>query len=103
MSSLFRLLNSEGKLVKVSLKVLRGYPVIHADDRSLEQTPEALDTHGVDVAVHEGLEMADGFMPTITGGGTVALELIGNEQIGIEANAGIDEWAERFGLSVSKG
>lgn len=57
--SIVPIIKPEDKLVEVGLKVLSGHSVIHANDCPFEQTPEALNAHSMDVAVHERPGMAD--------------------------------------------
>jgi len=74
--------------------------VIDADNCSLEQAPEVLDTHYVDVSIDERLGMADSFMLSVASGLSVALEFIGDKQFGIDTNEGIKEWGERIDFEV---
>jgi len=82
------------------LQVLGGDPMVDTDDRSLEQAPEVLHAHCMDVSVDEGLGMADSFMPSATSCLGVALEFIGDEQFGADTNESIEEWGERIGFEV---
>ena len=88
------------KLIQVNLKVFGGHTMINTDDCSLEQTPEVLDAHCMDIAVDEGFGMTYDFMSSTTGGFGITLEFVGNKQFGIDANEGIKERGERFSLEV---
>ena len=94
------MIEAEGKLIQIRLEILGGYAVIDADNCSLEQAPEVLDTHCVDVSIDERLGMANGFMLSVTSGLGVTLEFIGDKQFGIDTNEGIKEWGERIGFEV---
>jgi len=90
----------EDEFIEIDLKVFSGYSMVDSDDRSLEQTPEVLHAHRVDVSVDERLGMTDGFMPSTTSGLGIALEFVGYEQFGTDANEGIKERSERIGFEV---
>ena len=90
----------EDELVQVGLEVFGRDAMIDADNCSLEQTPEVLDTHCMNVSIDEGLGMADGFMLSVTSGLGVTLEFIGDKQFSIDTNEGIKEWGERIGFEV---
>jgi|AntAceMinimDraft_16_1070373.scaffolds.fasta_scaffold46210_2 hypothetical protein len=49
------MIESEDELVDVGLQVLGGDAMVDSNDRSLEQAPEVLHTHCMDVSVDEGL------------------------------------------------
>jgi len=59
----------EHELVQVGLQMLGADSVVDADDRPLEQRPEALNPHRMHVSVHEGLGMGDGFVSSTASGG----------------------------------
>ena len=94
------IVESEDEFVEIDLKVLCGDAMVDSDDRSLEQAPEVLHAHCMDVAVDECLGMTDGFMPSTTSGLSIALEFIGNEQFSADTNEGIKERGERIGFEV---
>ncbi len=94
------IVESENKLIQIGLEILSGHTMINTDDCSLEQTPEVLDAHCVDIAVDEGFGMTYDFMSSTTGGLGIALEFIGNKQFGIDADESIEERGKRFSFEV---
>ena len=90
----------ENKLIEIDLKVFSRYAMIHADNRPLEQAPEVLHAHRVDVSVDERLGMADGFVPSTTSGLGIALKFVGYEQFSTDTNESIKKRGERIGFEV---
>jgi len=74
--------------------------MIDPDNRSLEQTPEVLHAHCVDVSVDECFGVADSCVLSLTSGLLIALEFIGDEQFGTDTDKGVEERGQRLGLEV---
>lgn len=82
------------------MQVLGGHAVIDTNDCTLEQAPEALDSHGMNVSVYESLGVAYRSMSSTASSGLVALEFIGDKQLSIDASEGVKERGKRFGFEV---
>ena len=84
----------EYEFIQVGLEVFGGHSVIDADDCSLEQAPEAFNTHGMDVSVHERPGMAHSGVGIASGSSLVALEFIGAEEFSVSADDGIEHFSK---------
>jgi len=91
---------SEDELIEVGLEVFSRYTMVDTDNRSLEEAPEVLHPHRVDVSVDECLGVADGFMLSTSSSLGVALEFIGDEQFCANADEGIEDRGKCFGFEV---
>jgi len=88
------------KLVKIRLEILSAYPMVHSDNCPLEQTPEVLDTHCVDIPIDEGLSVNDSLVLEPLGGFAITSQFVSNEHIGIKIDEGIEERGECIGFEV---
>ncbi len=91
---------SKDKLIRIGLEILSRHTMINTDDCSLEQAPEVLNPHRMNVSVDEGLGMTYDFMSSTASGLGVALEFVGNKQFGVDADESIKERGERFSFEV---
>jgi len=64
--------------------------MINTDDRPLEERPERLNAHNVNVPVNERLRVANDRMMTIANGLNITPEFISYKQVGIKTDIGIE-------------
>jgi len=88
------------ELIQIGLEVFRGHPMVYADDRSLEQAPEALNALCVDVPVDVGLGVVDCGMGVSSRGSSTASEFVGAEEFGVFADDHVEHFGECFGLKI---
>ncbi len=94
------MIEPKDELIQVGLKVFGGDAVVDPEDCSLEQAPEALDAHCMDVSVDERLGMTDGSVGVASSGLPVAPEFICAEKLSVGADNRIENLGERNGLHI---